>query len=201
MTHKNKSKFVVLTGKGLILTLALNLLLTNSIMAGEIAGLGKKGPSTKTLRSMARVYMAYGEYTKAQPLAEQALTLAKRKDTSNSELAMCLIDLATLYNYQGKLAEAEKMCKLGMQLQEKVLYENHPYVAYTLRTLSSIYQGQGRYKEARVLYGEIVTAMIRVKIEAEAVVKDQMEREGDAEEEVQNADGRKKLMADEGGRV
>ena len=120
MTRKNKSKFAVLTGKGLILTLALNLLLTNSIMAGEITGFDKKHSSSKTLRSMARVYMAYGEYAKAQPLAEKALTLAKRKDTSNSELAMCLIDLATLYNYQGDLAEAETVCKLGLQLQEKV---------------------------------------------------------------------------------
>jgi len=92
--------------------------------------------------------MAYGEYIKAQPLAEQALTCAKRRGESDSELSMCLIDLGTLYKSQNKLLEAEKLCEQGLKLQEKVLYKSHPYVAYTLRTLASIYLEQGNYIKA-----------------------------------------------------
>ena len=33
----------------------------------------KRNYSSRALRAMARVYMAYGEYEKAQPLAEKAL--------------------------------------------------------------------------------------------------------------------------------
>ncbi len=70
---------------------------------------------------MARVYMAHGDYTKAQPLAEKALTLAREKDASDSERAMCLIDLATLYKNQNKLVDAEKMSELVLELQKKIL--------------------------------------------------------------------------------
>ncbi len=150
MAQINRINHVMRKSKTLFLVLAFGLALLNVRSTADAKPWqGKKNPSSKTLRSMARVYMAYGEYSKAQPLAEKALTSAKRKDASDSELAMCLIDLATLYNYQGKLAEAEKACKLGLQLQEKVLYKNHPYLAYTLRTLSSIYRQQGKYRQAR----------------------------------------------------
>ena len=92
--------------------------------------------------------MAYGEYAKAQPLAEQALTLARKGGSRDSELSLCLIDLAYVYTNQGRYANAEEMCKLGLGLQEEVYYKEHPYVAYTLRILSNIYQGQGRYRAA-----------------------------------------------------
>jgi tetratricopeptide (TPR) repeat protein len=136
--HNHKNHFLVLT---------FIILLIESIAWGQPQQ-AKKDLSCKTLRSMARVYMAYGEYTKAQPLAEQALALAKSKGESDSELSMCLIDLATLYKSLDKLLDAENMCEQGLKLQKKVLYESHPYVAYTLRTLGSIYSEQGNYIKA-----------------------------------------------------
>ena len=69
-----------------------------------------KNNSCKVLRSMARVYMAGGDYAKAQPLAENALTLARKNDNSDPELCLCLIDLAYLYKNQGKFDDAESMC-------------------------------------------------------------------------------------------
>ena len=119
MVQINRINHVTRKSKTLFLVLALGLVLLNLSTADAKPWRGKKSPSSRTLRSMARVYMAYGEYAKAQPLAEKALTLAKRKGTSDSELAMCLIDLATLYKNQGKLVDAEKMCELGLKLQKK----------------------------------------------------------------------------------
>ena len=85
--------------------------------------------SCNTLRKMARVYMAYGDYIKAQPLVAQALTLARANNVPDSELCSCLIDLAWLYENQGKFADAEKMCLEGLKIQEEVYDEDHPYVA------------------------------------------------------------------------
>lgn len=150
MTYKSKVIFF-----GVI----CSLLLDASIADGKSETL-RKNPSSTTLRSMARVYMAYGEYTKAQPLAEKALALAKTKESSDSELAMCLIDLATLYTYQGKLGQAEEMCKKGLQLQKKILYKKHPHLAYTLRILSSIYYEQGEYSKARFVLDDAVAIML-----------------------------------------
>ncbi|HUT45826.1 MAG TPA: tetratricopeptide repeat protein [Sedimentisphaerales bacterium] len=104
--------------------------------------------SSGSLRSMARVYMACGGYEKAQPLLERALNLAKKTKTADSEMCACMIDLAYLYKNQSKLAEAETMCQRGLELQQKVNGQNHPYVAYTLRILSEIYGRQARYQEA-----------------------------------------------------
>ena len=105
----------------------------------------KRQISSRALRSMARVYMAYGEYQKAQPLAEKALSYAKKNDASDSELSACFIDLAWLYRYQGKLLQAQDFCREGLQLQQKALGVEHPYVAYTLRTQAAIYQELAQY--------------------------------------------------------
>ena len=160
MIRRSETNYVTLTGKGLFLVLIFNLVLMDSSIANERAKPGRKHPSSKTLRSMARVYMAYGEYAKARPLAEKALALAKIKGASDSELAICFIDLATLYTYQGKLVEAEEMCHSGLQLQKKILCKNHPYLAYTLSALSSIYREQGKYYQAKSALDEAIAIML-----------------------------------------
>jgi len=160
MTYKNKTTFVALKGKTRFIVLAFSFTLLIGNMAWGKLQQDKKSPSCKTFRTMARIYMAYGEYAKAQPLAEKALILAKRRCESDSELAMCLIDLATLYKYQNKLNDAEKMCELGLELQKKALYESHPYVAYTLRISGSIYQEQGKYRKARSALDKAVAIML-----------------------------------------
>ena len=45
----------------------------------------------------------------------------KQKSESDSEVAMCLIDLTTLYKNQNKLIDAEKIYGLGLKLQKKAL--------------------------------------------------------------------------------
>lgn len=104
--------------------------------------------STGSLRSMARIYMASGGYEQARPLLESALELAKGADTPDSEMCACVLDLAYLYKGQGRLDEAERMCRRGLELQERLNGPGHPNVAHTLRILSEIYQGQVRYRQA-----------------------------------------------------
>jgi len=159
-SYKNRVNCITLKGKSFFLILVFSLVLLGAGIADGKLLPERKYPSSKTLRSMARVYMAYGQYAKAQPLAEKALTLAEGKETADSELAMCLIDLAVLYSNQGKLVEAEKMCESGLALQKKVLYKSHPYLAYTLRTLGSIYKEQGKYGKAESALDEAMTIML-----------------------------------------
>jgi len=136
----------------------LSLVLLNCSTA---FGLKTRRISSQTLRSMARIYMAFGEYEKAQPLVEQALTLANQKNDPDYECAMCLIDTACLYENQNKLASAEKMCEQGLRLQQEFLYENHQYIACTLRILSSIYRRQGKLRQAEDAL-EKAAAILRV---------------------------------------
>jgi tetratricopeptide (TPR) repeat protein len=115
--------------------------------------------SCGSLRTMARVYMASGGYEKAQPFLVQALHLAKQNNASDSELSACMLDLAYLYKNQGRLEEAERICRTGLELQEKAYGQSHPYVAYTLRILSEIYRNQARYQEAAESLQRAITIM------------------------------------------
>ena len=135
------------TNRAVFLVIVLSLVMSTA-SGGEGAAAPDKKRSHKLLRSMARVYMAYGQYDKAQPMAEQALALAMKDQDSDTEVAMCLIDLATLYRDQGKLTDARRRCEQGLKLQQAALYEGHPHVAYSWRTLSSIYLEQDMYGEA-----------------------------------------------------
>jgi len=158
ITYKNNLNFMRPKGRDLLLILLINLILANSSTANSLSI--TRHPSSRTLRSMARVYMAYGEYAKAQPFAEKALKLARKKGTSDLELAMSFIDLATLYKNQNKLKKKKKMCQSGLELQKKVLYKNHPHLAYTLSILSSIYCEQGKYDQANSALEQAMAIML-----------------------------------------
>ena len=82
MVHNNNElKRITCERKNHFLVLTLIILFMESVAWG-VPQQAKRNLSCKTLRSMARVYMAYGEYTKAQPLAEQALNCAKERGES-----------------------------------------------------------------------------------------------------------------------
>ena len=51
------------------------------------------------------------------------------------------------------------MCLGGLALQEKAYGEEHTYVAYTLRTLASIYQARGKYRLAAPVLDRAMTIM------------------------------------------
>jgi len=148
--HISRFVFVLICGFALI---------RPATVEGQSA-LSKTAHSANALRSMARVYMAVGEYAKAQPLAEQAVALARSGNVSDARLSLCLIDLAWLYRDQARLAEAEKMCIEGLELQEKAYGRDHPYVAYTLRILASVYQARGKYRLAAPVLDRAMAIML-----------------------------------------
>jgi tetratricopeptide (TPR) repeat protein len=131
---------------------------------------GKEDYLRNALRLKARVHMAYGDYAKAQPLVEQALTSARTNNACDSELSSCLLDVAWLYRHQGKLADAKKMCKQGLKLQEKLYSKNHPNMAYTLRVLGSIYQAQGKYRRARRVLNRALAIMQNNYMEDDPII-------------------------------
>ena len=142
----------------------ISIVLSLGIVSASAAP-SKKAFSSKSLRSMARVYMACGSYEKAKPLLERALNLAEKKNTADSEMCACLIDMAYLYKNQGNMAEAETMCLRGLEMQQKINGRNHPYVAYTLRILSEIYARQARYCQAVGTLQQALTIMSEFTLE------------------------------------
>ncbi len=117
------------------------------------------GCSPKVLRALARVYMARGEYAKAEPLVQKALNDIRGNDSADEQRCSCLIDLAWIYKNQGRLGEAERLCRDGLQMQRQLYYSDHPYIAYTLRILASIYQAQGSYTQAGIALDDAIAIM------------------------------------------
>ena len=154
--------------------ISISLIVITTILLGGMqahAGAEKiNKSSSRKYRSMARVYMAWGQYQKAQPLAEQALEQAKKDVVGDRELSACLIDLAYIYNKQNKYDQAEKVCRQGLELQKQAYYERHPYVAYTMRTLADIYCGKGDSAAARQLLNDAVAIMLEVHSDDQQVM-------------------------------
>ncbi|MEN8126370.1 MAG: tetratricopeptide repeat protein [Planctomycetota bacterium] len=124
------------------------------------AGSSRKQTSTKMLRSMARAYMAFGKYEKAHVHAKRALKQARLQQVEDGEMALCLIDMGTVCSYEGLLDQARKHFEAGVNLQEKALSAEHPYVAHTLRMLSGVYRRQDDMEQAEDVLSQAVQIML-----------------------------------------
>lgn len=115
----------------------------------------------KTLRSMARVYIAYGQFDKAQPLAKQAVLSAIRRNAPQTEIALGLMDYALVCNGLGQFDDAAALMEKSLQLQRDNWGVDHPYVAAAWRLLAEIYCRQQRPDAAQDALAEAFRIALR----------------------------------------
>ena len=90
-----------------------------------------------------------GKYAEAIPLAERAVTLARRHlGEEHPYYATSLNNLAVLYTSMGRYEDAEPLYQKAMEIRRRVLGEEHPYYATSLNNLAGLYESMGRYEEA-----------------------------------------------------
>jgi len=118
--------------------------------------------SSTALRSMARIFMTYGRYEEAQVFAQKALSKTSRQPDNPEELALCLIDLATVYSFQNQLEPACRLYCRGLEVQKSCLWENHPAIAHTLRLLAGVYRKQQDFESAQAALNEGIALMLNV---------------------------------------
>ncbi len=63
--------------------------------------------------------------------------------------------MATLYLNLGRDDQAEPLLERALAIDRRTNGEDHPDVAWDLRTLGSLYQRQGRYEEAEAVVLEM----------------------------------------------
>jgi tetratricopeptide (TPR) repeat protein len=71
--------------------------------------------------------------------------------------AHSLNNLSSLYQAQGRYAEAEPLLRRAISICEQQLGPEHPITALSLNNLSSLYQAQGKYTEAELLLQRAVS--------------------------------------------
>jgi len=147
------SVFCKMLKKTYILLFLITLICVQSLYGSEPSNSGN-------IRSVARMYISNGDFQKAHTLAEQALRIAKY-NASENEIANCLLDLAYLCNEEGKFPAALKYAQQAIDIQKKTLAGTHPYIAYSLRTLSSIYFNQQKLELAQTTLTSAISIMLK----------------------------------------
>jgi tetratricopeptide (TPR) repeat protein len=88
-------------------------------------------------------------YTKAIPVAQQALDLAESTYGANSpEAALSLNNLAMLYKKTKKYPAAEKMYLKALAASEKIVGKDNADLAVPLNNLAMLYESQKNYKKS-----------------------------------------------------
>uniref|UniRef100_A0A8C0XZ78 Kinesin light chain n=1 Tax=Cyprinus carpio carpio TaxID=630221 RepID=A0A8C0XZ78_CYPCA len=139
----------------------------------------------RTLDNLVKEYAVQGRYEVAMPLCRKALEdLEKAYGHDHPDVATMLNILALMYRDQRKYKEADRLLNDALSIREKTLGKDHPAVEATLNNLAVLYRKrdqykeaeplcrraleirekascllkQGKYKEAEVLYKEILTS-------------------------------------------
>ena len=96
--------------------------------------------------------MSEGKRAEAIALAERLTELVRaQKGDDHLDTARSLVTLASLYNIQRRLTEAEPLLKRALAIREKALGSSHPDTLAILGVLGPLYRALGRGAEAELL--------------------------------------------------
>jgi tetratricopeptide (TPR) repeat protein len=111
----------------------------------------------KDLNAQVNQLVQAGKYSEAITPAQESLRLAGVTfGAQDPNLATSLSNLALLYYYQHRYADAEPLYKRALVIQEKAFGPDHPLVATSLSNLAALYDDQGHYAEAEPLYQRVL---------------------------------------------
>lgn len=130
-----------------------------------------------TLNNLAVLYGKRGKYKDAEPLCKRALEIREKvlgKDhpdvakqlnnlallCQNQVYRFLYVSLEISYHFcwkQGKYEEVERYYQRALEIYESKLGPDDPNVAKTKNNLASAYLKQGKYKEAEILYKQVLT--------------------------------------------
>ena len=119
---------------------------------------GGNSNSWKSFKILREFLTRQGLYSKGVILAqllknEHEMNLGKE----HSDTITSMNNLASLFQYQGKYAEAEPVYKEALSVCQKMLGEEHPDTLTSMNNLALLFQYQGRYTEAGPLYMEALS--------------------------------------------
>lgn len=91
------------------------------------------------------------------PMSEEIVRLLEQSvGPEHPKLTGSLWDLALLYNFQGRSAEAERLLQRAISITEKQSGPHHPDIGRMLHSLAGIYGNQGKHVEAESLYKRLI---------------------------------------------
>ena len=122
------------------------------------AGQGREAELVDLVTRLVEAYNAR-EYRRATELATQALALAEASfGPDNANTLVTISYLATAYEAEGRLAEAEDLMVRAAQTSERILGLHDQQTLTYLNNLGRFYQSRSRFAEAEALHVRVVDA-------------------------------------------
>jgi tetratricopeptide (TPR) repeat protein len=105
--------------------------------------------------NLAVLYDAMGRPAEAEPLFRRALTAVVDKNSLDTSTIMN--NMAVVCEELGRRGDAEFYYRWALDLREKNLGGNHPFVAASLDNLAALLEADGRLADAEQLYGRALS--------------------------------------------
>lgn len=105
------------------------------------------GVKLHALLGLGHVYLARGEYVRAEPVGKQAVRLAERIfGPDHPEVSAALNSLAVLYKYMARFVDAGRLYQRALAISEQALGPDHPDVATIYHNLGGLEHAAGNFE-------------------------------------------------------
>lgn len=93
-----------------------------------------------------------GQYSRAKELYIRSLAIFEQTSAPPTDVSQVLDDLATVYTREQQWELAKQTEERALDIDRRVLGDDHPRVAYHLENLAIVAQNMGELKQAEALY-------------------------------------------------
>lgn len=118
--------------------------------------------SGRALWALGMLRHQQGQFRIAKDLYKQSLGILEATDAPQSDVSAVLDDLGKVYVREQQWALAKQTYERALEIDRRVLGDDHPRVAVRLSGLATVAQNMGDFKLAEVLYRDAIQRSERV---------------------------------------
>ena len=115
--------------------------------------------SGRTLWALGRLRLQQGRFGEAKDLFVQSLAILQSDNAPQTDISSLLVDLAKVYTRSQEWELAKQTYERALDIDRRVLGDDHPRVAQYLDNLAIVAQNMGDLKQAETLYRDALTRM------------------------------------------
>jgi tetratricopeptide (TPR) repeat protein len=117
----------------------------------------------QTLDNLTNLYLARGQYDKAEAFARQTLEKTKQVyGNLHSKVASSLNTIAGIYFSQNLQKKAEPFCLQALEVYTQIYSADHPDLGMAHNNLALVYHAQGKLKLAKQHYESALPIRVRI---------------------------------------
>lgn len=115
-----------------------------------------RSPYAKAVQDLGFIYDYQGDYSRAEPLYDQALALFEADNPEQPQVGQTLNLLGNVYLAKGDYKHAEQVLQRALAVYQKKYPADHPRVTIVLNNLALAYDWQGNTAKAEEIYKQLI---------------------------------------------